>query len=59
MRKQTYGDKQREAQRLKKQEGLSKKSSPEGEPEPETPADQTDQAAKKNDKKPAPRRRSA
>jgi hypothetical protein len=63
MRSQTYGDKQRDAQRRKKQEELLKKSKPEGAPVSETPAnaDKPDAApnntkTKKNEK---PGRRSA
>jgi len=61
MRSQTYGDKQREAQRRKKQEELWKKSNSEGAPTPEAPtnADKSDQTPDKTKKKDAPRRRSA
>jgi len=56
MRSQTYGDKQREAQRRKKQEELWKKSQPQGEPTeptepiPTTPieSDKPDKASKHN-----------
>jgi hypothetical protein len=49
MRSQTYGDKQREAQRRKKQEELGRKSSPQGVPTSGTPtnAAKSDQAANK------------
>jgi len=53
MRSQTYGDKQREAQRLKKQEEeLKKKSSAEGAPT-------SNQAPNKTEKKDTPEKRSA
>jgi len=55
MRSQTYGDKQREAQRRKKQEELLKKSNPEG-----ASTDQaTNQTPGKKKGKDAPLRRSA
>jgi hypothetical protein len=61
MRSQTYGDKQREAQRRKKQEELWKKSNPEGVPTSETPAnsDKSDPAPNTTNKKDTPGRRSA
>jgi hypothetical protein len=60
MRSQTYGDKQREAQRRKKQEALWKDSSPEGTPTSEAPADanKSDQTPNKTKKKDTPGRRS-
>jgi len=61
MRSQTYGDKQREAQRRKKQEELWKKSNPQGAPASgaATNADKSDQAPNKTKKKDTPVRRSA
>jgi hypothetical protein len=61
MRSQTYGDKQREAQRRKKQEELWKKSNAEGAPAPEAPTntDKSDQTPNKTKKKDTPGRRSA
>ena len=61
MRSQTYSDKQREAQRRKKQEELWKKSSAEGVPASEAPtnADKSDQTPNKTKKKDTPGRRSA
>jgi hypothetical protein len=61
MRSQTYGDKQREAQRRKKQEELRKKSSTEGVPTSETPTnvDKSNPAPNKTEKKDKPDRRSA
>jgi len=61
MRSQTYGDKQREAQRRKKQEELWKKSSAEGVPTSKTPKkpDKSNQAPKKAEKKETPDRSSA
>jgi len=61
MRSQTYGDKQREAQRRKKQEELWKKSNPEGAPTSGTAtnADTSEQAPGKTKKKDTPARRSA
>jgi hypothetical protein len=61
MRSKTYGDKQREAQRQKKQEELRKKSNPEVEPTSGMPtnADKSDQAPNKTKKKDTPVRRSA
>jgi hypothetical protein len=47
MRSQTYGDKQREAQKRKKQEELWKKSNPEGSPT-ETPAADAEKPKKKD-----------
>jgi len=53
MRAQTYGDKQREAQRRKKQEELRKKSNPESAAPSGTAtnADKSDQAPDKTKKK--------
>ena len=61
MRQQTYGDKQREAQRLKKQEELRKKSNPKGAPnaEIEPNAGKSDEAPDKSKKKDTPLGRSA
>ena len=61
MRSQTYGDKQREAQRRKKQEELWEKSNLEGTPTSEAPtnADKADQTPNKTKKKDTPDRRSA
>jgi len=61
MRSQTYGDKQREAQRRKEQEELRKKSSAEGLPTSRTPtnADKSNQAPNITEKKDTPERRSA
>jgi hypothetical protein len=61
MRSQTYGDKQREAQKRKKLEESWKKSHSEGVPasEPATNADKSDQSANDTKKKKAPRRRSS
>jgi hypothetical protein len=61
MRSQTYGDKQREAQRRKKQEELLKRSNPEGAPASQTSADadKREQAPDKTGKADAPGRRSA
>jgi len=61
MRSQTYGDKQREAQRRKKQEELWEKSNLEGTPTSEatTNADKSDQTQNKTKKKDTPGRRSA
>jgi hypothetical protein len=60
MRSQTYGDKQREAQRRKKQEELRKKSNPESAPPSGTTnADKSDQAPNKTKKKDTPARHSA
>jgi hypothetical protein len=61
MRSQTYGDKQREAQRRKKQEGLLEKSNPESAPTSEGPAnaDKSDHTTNKTKKKDTPGRRSA
>jgi len=61
MRSQTYGDKQREAQRRKKQEELKKESNPEGAPAAGTAtnADKSDQVPNKAKKKDTPVRRSA
>jgi hypothetical protein len=55
MRSQTYGDKQREAQRRKKQEELLKKTSAESVPD----ADKSNQALNKTEKKNTPKGRSA
>jgi hypothetical protein len=59
MRSQSYGDKQREAQRRKKQEELWKKSNPEGVSSGGTPAngDNSDPAPKKAGKKVKPAQR--
>jgi hypothetical protein len=56
MRSQSYGDKQREAQRRKKQEELWKKSNPASVPSAGTPAngDNSDPAATKTSKKDKP-----
>jgi len=61
MRSQTYGDKQREAQRRKKQEELRKKSSGEGVPTSGTPnnADKSNPVPNKTGKKDTPEKRSA
>ena len=61
MRSQSYGDKQREAQRRKKQEELWKKSKPAGSPAAGTAtnADKSDQTPNKTKKKDTPGRRSA
>jgi hypothetical protein len=61
MRSQTYGDKQREAQRRKKQEELRKKSSAEGVLTSRTPTnvDKSNQAPNKTENKDTPVRRSA
>ncbi len=61
MRSQTYGDKQREAQRRKKQEELRKKSNPEGVRTSETAAnaDRSDQAPDKTKQNDTSGRRSA
>ena len=61
MRSQTYGDKQREAQRRKKQEELRKKSNPESAPPSGTAtnADKSDQAPNKTKKEGTPVRGSA
>jgi hypothetical protein len=61
MRSETYGDKQREAQRRKKQEELWEKSNAEGVPTSEAPtnADKSDQTPNKTKKKDTPGRRSA
>jgi len=61
MRSQTYGDKQREAQRRKKQEELWEKSNPDNTPTPEPPtnADKSDQTPNKTKKKGTTSRRSA
>ena len=61
MRSQTYGDKQREAQRRKKQEELRKKSNPEGSPAAGTAtnANKSDHVPNKAKKKDTPVRRSA
>jgi hypothetical protein len=61
MRSQTYGDKQREAQRRKKQEELWEKSNLESTPTSEatTNADKSDQTQNKRKKKDTPGRRSA
>ena len=58
---QSYGDKQREAQRRKKQEELWKKSHPEAVPaaEPETNEDKSAGESKKPTGKDTPHRRSA
>jgi len=60
MRSQSYGDKQREAQRRKKQEELWKKSNPEGVPPAGVPAnaESPDQTPNKTEKKDKPARRS-
>ena len=61
MQSQTYGDKQREAQRRKKQEEQWKKSNPDSAPTPETPAnvDKSDSTPDQTKKKNTPDRRSA
>jgi len=61
MRSQTYGDKQREAQRRKKQEELWEKSKRESPPTSVAPtnADKSDQTPNKTKKKDTPGRRSA
>jgi len=61
MPSQSYGDKQREAQRRKKEEELWKKSNPQGAPPSDAPAkaEKSDQAPDKTKKKDSPRRRSA
>jgi hypothetical protein len=61
MRAQTYGDRQREAQKRKKQEELWEKSNPENAPTSEAPtnADNSDQTLNKTKKKDTPSRRSA
>ncbi|HME98967.1 MAG TPA: hypothetical protein VKK06_03780 [Terriglobia bacterium] len=61
MRSQTYGDKQREAQRRKKQEELRKKSSAEGVTTSRTPTNAgiSNQAPNKTQKKDTPEGRSA
>jgi hypothetical protein len=61
MRSQTYGDKQREAQRRKKQKELWEKSHPERTPTSEAPTneDKLDQTPSKTKKKDTPGRRSA
>jgi hypothetical protein len=61
MRSQTYGDKQREAQRRKKQLQVWEKSNPEGVPtsEPLTNENKSDQTPNKPKKKAKPGRRSA
>ena len=61
MRSQTYGDKQREAQRRKKEEELRQKSNPQDAPTSEAPADaeKADRAPNKTKKKGTPGRRSA
>jgi len=62
MRSQTYGDKQREAQRRKKQEELWEKSKkPVSAPTSEAPtnADKSDQTPNKTKKKDTPGQRSA
>jgi hypothetical protein len=60
MRSQTYGDKQREAQRRKKQEEKWKKSNPEVPPSgTPTNAEESDQTPNRTEKKDTPERRSA
>jgi hypothetical protein len=61
MRSETYGDKQREAQRHKKKEELWEKSNPESAPTSEAPAnaDKSDHTPNKTKKKDTPGRRSA
>ena len=61
MRSQSYGDKQREAQRRKKQEELWKKSNPERALTPEVPTnpDNSDQTPNKAKKEDTPGKRSA
>jgi len=61
MRSQTYGDKQRDAQRRKKQEELWEKSNPENSPTSEAPAnaEKPDHTPNKTRKKETPGRRSA
>jgi hypothetical protein len=61
MRSQTYSDKQREAQRRKKEEEMWKKSHPEGAPAPEAPADtdKSNHAPNKTKKKQTPPQRSS
>jgi hypothetical protein len=61
MRSQTYGDKQREAQRRKKQEELWEKSNPESAPTSEAPTNtgESDHTPDKTKKKETPGRRSA
>ena len=60
MRSQSYGDKQREAQKRKKLEEAWKKANPESSPasEPATNEDKSDQPTDTTKKKNAPRRRS-
>ena len=62
MRSKTYGDKQREAQRQKKQDEVWKKANPEPAPAPESPiedADKKGQASKKTSRKKESDRRPA
>jgi len=61
MRSQTYGDKQREAQRRKKQEELLKKSGAKGVPTSRTPtnADKSNQTPNTTEEKDTTERRSA
>jgi len=61
MRSETYGDKQREAQRRKKQEELARKSNKDGAPATESPtdADKSDPVQTKVKKDNTPGRRSA
>ncbi len=59
MRSQTYGDKQRDAQRRKKQEELRKKLNPEGAPTSETSTNSDKSDQPRNNPKKEPGRRSA
>jgi len=61
MRSQSYGDKQRDEQRRKKQEDLWKKANPEATPPSDTTgsADTSNQPPVKSDKKNTSPRRSA